>query len=161
MWELDHKEGWGLKNWCFSIVVLKKTLYSPLDRKEIKLVNRKGNQPWIFIGRNDAGPEAPILWTPDANSQLIWKDPYAGKIEGKRRRGQQRKRWLDVISDSVDMSLNKLRERVKDREPCSSSGRKKSSHNHNTSGIQIILRFSDFSLDFDCEIAITLNFWRL
>ena len=81
-----------------------------------------------------------------------------GRLRARGEGGQQRKRWLDVISDSVDMSLNKLLERVKDREPCSSSGRKKSSHNHNTSGIQIILRFSDFSLHFGCEIAITLNF---
>ena len=73
MWELDHKEGRTPKTWCFQTVVLEKTLESPLDCKEIKPVNPKGNQPWIFIGRTDA--EALILWPPDAKSQLIGKDP--------------------------------------------------------------------------------------
>ena len=79
MWELDHKEGWVLKNWCFWTVVLEKTLESPLDCKEIKPVNPKGNQPWTFIGRTDAEAEALILWLPDAKSQLTGKDPDAGK----------------------------------------------------------------------------------
>ena len=79
MWELDGKEGWVLKNWCFQIVVLEKTLESPLDCKEIKPVNPKGNQPWIFIGRTDAKAEAPMLWPSDAKSWLIRKDPDAGK----------------------------------------------------------------------------------
>ena len=78
MWELDHKEGWVL-NWCFWTVVLEKTLESPLDRKEIKPVNPKGNQPWIFIGRTDAEAETPILWPPDVKSWLTGKDPAAGK----------------------------------------------------------------------------------
>ena len=77
MWELDHKEGWALKNWCFWTVVLEKTLESPLDSKEIKPVNPKGNQPWIYIGRTDA--EAPILWPPDAKNLLIGKDSDGGK----------------------------------------------------------------------------------
>ena len=77
MWQLDHKEGWVLKNWCFWTVVLGKTLESPLDCKEIKPVNPKGNQSWIFIGRTHA--EAPILWPPDAKNWLIGKDPDAGK----------------------------------------------------------------------------------
>ena len=77
MWELDHKESWALKNWCFSTVVLEKTLESPLDFKEIKPVNSKGNQYWIFIGRTDA--EAPIFWPPDVKNWLIEKDPDAGK----------------------------------------------------------------------------------
>ena len=79
MWELDHKEGWVLKNWCFCTVVLEKTIESPLDCKEIKPVNRKGNQSWIFIGRTDAEAEAPILWPPNAKSWLTGKDPDAGK----------------------------------------------------------------------------------
>ena len=79
MWELDHKEDWALKNWCFQIVVLEKTLESPFDSKEITLVNPKGNHSWIFIGRTDAKAETPILWPPDVKSWLIGKDPDAGK----------------------------------------------------------------------------------
>ena len=79
MWELDNKESWVPKNWCFWTVVLKKTLESPLDSKEIKLVNPKGNQPWIFIGRTDAEAETPILWPPHAKNWLTGKDPDAGK----------------------------------------------------------------------------------
>ena len=74
MWELDHKEGWVWKNWCFQTVVLEKTLESPLDNKEIKSVNPKGNQPWIFIGRIDAEAEAPILWSPDVKSWITGKN---------------------------------------------------------------------------------------
>ena len=81
MGELDHKEDWGPKADAFWIVVLEKTLESLLDSKEIKAVNPKGNQPWIFFGRTDAETEASILWAPDANSQFIGKDPDAGKIE--------------------------------------------------------------------------------
>ena len=79
MWELDHKEGWALKNCCFWIVILEKTLESPLVCKKIKPVNPKENQPWIFIGRTDAEAEAPILWPPDVKTWLIRKDPDAGK----------------------------------------------------------------------------------
>ena len=78
MWELDYKESWALKNWCFWTVVLKKTLESPLDCKEIKLINPQGNQSCVFIGRTDA-EDAPILWSPDTNNWLIGKDPGAGK----------------------------------------------------------------------------------
>ena len=85
MWELDHKEGWALKSWCFCIVVLETTLESTLDCKEIKPVNPKGIQPWIFIGRTDA--EAPILWPPDAKSQLIGKDLDAGKDWRQQEKG--------------------------------------------------------------------------
>ena len=79
MWELDYIESWVPKNWCFWITVLKKTLESPLDCKEIKPLNRKGNQSWIFIGRTDVGAETPILWPPDAKNWLIRKDSDAGK----------------------------------------------------------------------------------
>ena len=79
MWELDHKEGWALRNWYFQTVVLEKTLEGPLDSKKIKPVNPKGNQPWIFIGRTDAEAEAPVLWPPDAKSRLVGKNPDAGK----------------------------------------------------------------------------------
>ena len=115
MWELDHKEGWVPKNWCFWIV-LEKTVENPLDYKELKLVNHKGNQPWIFIRRTDAETEAPILWPPDVKSWLIGKDPDAGKDWSKTRREQQRRRWLDGIVNSKRMNLSKLLEMVKDRE---------------------------------------------
>ena len=87
MWELYNKEGWALKNWCFQTVVLEKTLESPLDNKEIKPINPDGNQPWILIGRTDAKAETPIFWPPDANSQLIWKDPDVGKEWGQEEKG--------------------------------------------------------------------------
>ena len=108
MWELDHKKDWAPNNWCFQTVVLEKTPESPLDCKEIQPVNPKRNQSWIFIGRTDAKAEAPILWPPDANSRLIGKDPDSGKDWRKKEKGQQRMRWLDSITDSVDMNLSKL-----------------------------------------------------
>ena len=86
MRDLDHKEGWVPKNWCFQTVVLEKTHESPLDSKEIKSVNYKGNQSWIFTGRADAEVEAPILWLPDVKSWLIGKDPDAGKDWGQEKR---------------------------------------------------------------------------
>ena len=87
MWELDHKEDWVPKKWRFWTVILEKTLESPLDSKEIKSVNPKGNQAWVFIGRTDAEAEAPILWPPNAKSQLIGKDPNAGKDWGQEEKG--------------------------------------------------------------------------
>ena len=85
MWEVDLKENWALKNWCFPIVVLEKTLESPLNSKELKSVNPKGNQHWAFIGKTNAEAEAPTLWPPDVKSQLIGKVPYLEKIEGRKR----------------------------------------------------------------------------
>ena len=89
MWELDYKESWAPRNWCFWSVVLEKTLESPLESKEIKPVNPKGNQPWIFTGRTDAEAEAetPKLWPSDGKSQLIGKDPDAGKDLGQEEKG--------------------------------------------------------------------------
>ena len=87
MWKLDNKEGWVPKNWYFWIMMLEKTLLSPLDSKMIKPVNPKGNQLWIFIGRTDAEGEAPILWPPDAKSQLIGKNPDAGKHWKQEEKG--------------------------------------------------------------------------
>ena len=87
MWELDHKEGWAPKNWCFWTVVLEKTLESPLDCKEIQPVHPKGNQSWIFIERTDAEAEAPILWPPDAKTWLIGKDPNVKKDWRQEEKG--------------------------------------------------------------------------
>ena len=85
-WELDHKENWASKNWCFLIVVLEKTLESPLNCKEIKPVNPEGNKPWLVIGRTDAEIEAPILWSPDVKSWLTGKDSDAGKDSGQKEK---------------------------------------------------------------------------
>ena len=106
-------EDWAPKKWCFSIVVLEKTLDSPLDSKEIKPVSPNGIEPWIFIGRTYAKAEAPILWPSDGKSQLTGKDPNAGK--GWKGGGRYRMRRLDSITKSMDMNLSKLLETAKDR----------------------------------------------
>ena len=104
------------KNGNFHTVVLEKTFESPLDSKEVKAISPKGNQSWIFIGRTDTEAEAPVLWPPDAKSDSLAKTLMMGKIEAKRRRGQQRMKWIDSFTDSVDMCLSKFWEIAKDRE---------------------------------------------
>ena len=115
MWELDYKESWALKTWCFWTVVLEKTLESPLGFKEIKPVHPKGNQSWIFIGRTDAETETPILWPPDVKNWLIWKDPDARKDRRQEQKGTTEDEMVG-ITDSMDMSLSKLQELAMDRE---------------------------------------------
>ena len=144
MWELDCKESWVPRNWCFWTVVLEKTLESPLDSKEIQPVHPKGNQPWIFFGRTDAEAETPILWPPDSFEKTL----VVGKTEGRRRRGRQRMKWLDGITDSMHVSLSELRELVMGREvSCDSWGRKESDTTEQLNWTELLRRKVMTNLD--------------
>ena len=105
MWELDHKEGWGPKNWCFQTVVLEKTPESPLDNKEIKPISPKVNQSWIFIERTVAEAEAPVLWLPDGKSQLIGNDSDAGKDWRQKEKRATENEIFEGINETLKASL--------------------------------------------------------
>ena len=145
MWELDHKEGWTLKNWCFGNVVLGKTLESPLDSREFKLVNPKGNQPWIFIWRTDAETEAPILWPSDVKNQLIGKDFDAGKNWGQEEKGRTedemvgRHNWLNGHECEQTLGVG---DRQGNLECCSPWGHKESGINEQRKVILGTLEFA-------------------
>ena len=142
MWELDYKESWGPKNWCFWTVVLEKTLEGPLDCKEIQPVEPKGNQSWIFTRRTDAEAETPVLWPPDAKNWLTGKTLMLGKTEGRKRRGrQQRMRWLDGTSPNRWTWVSKLQELVMDRKP----------------GMLQSMRSQRVGLDWATELNTTIN----
>ena len=129
MWELDYKEIWVLKNWCFWTVVLEKTLESPLDIQEIQTVHPKGNQSWIFIGRTDAEAETPILWPPDEMNWLLWKDPDAGKdwrLEKKGMTEDEMVGWHHWLSGHRFESIPGVGDRQQGLECCSPWGRKDS-----------------------------------
>ena len=116
MWELDYKESWAQKNWCFWTVVLEKTLESPLDCKEKQPVHPKGDQSWVLIGRTDAEAETPILCPPDAKSWLIGKDPDAGKDWGQEEKGMREDEMVGWHHRLDGHSFGRLRELVMDRE---------------------------------------------
>ena len=121
MWELDYKESWTPKNWCFWTVVLEKSLESPLDCKEIQPVHPKGDRSWVLIGRTNVEAETPLLSPPDVKSWLIWKDTDAGKDWRWDEKGMTEDEMVGWHHGLKDMSLNKLQELVRDREACSAA----------------------------------------
>ena len=130
-WELDSKEIWAPKNWCFWTVMLEKILESPLDCKEIQAVHPKGNQSWIFIGRTDVAAETPILWPPDVKYWFIGKDWCWEKLRARGKGDDRGIRWFNGLTDLMDLSLSKLRDLVMDRKPgvLQSMGSQRVGHN--------------------------------
>ena len=116
MWELDYKEGWGPKNWCFWTMVLEKTLESPLDCREIQPIHPKGDQSWVFFGRTDVEAEPPILWPPDLKNWLIWKDPDAEKDWSQEVKGTTEDEMVGWHYRLDGHEFEWLRELVMDRE---------------------------------------------
>ena len=133
MWEMDYKESWVPKNWWFWTVVLEKTLESPLNSKEIKPVDPKGNQPWIFIGRTDAEGEAPILWPPDVKNWLIGKDPDAGKDWSQEEKGttteDEMVGWHHQLNGHEFWANSKKQRRTRKRGVLQSMGSQRVRHN--------------------------------
>ena len=152
MLELDNKKGWVPKNWCLWNVVLEKTIESPLDFKEIKPVNPKGNQPWVFIGTTDAKAEAPNFGHLMPRADSLEKTLMLGKIEGRRRREWQRMRWLDDINSIHDMNLSKLWEMVKNRKVGMLQSMRSQRVRHNwATEQQQLLHFSAFLKTKNCR----------